>query len=309
MTLENKIEKSDLARDALYEKVNTIAEELDDKKQDVLVSATNIKTVNGETLLGGGDLEIKGGGSGRNVGDIFYTTRQDSELNGAVECDGSEYNTGDFTGAESISDLLMRGKIMSVPYFQYEMSISNTGFCEYFAFDGHSTFRVPTLPTVIMRSDQAAVVGNGMALGLTDGTKNGGFTTGTSITQSATGNLTTYGKPVGTTPTSSTAASKLNTNVAVGVTTDPEYSGLVANIDSAVAEYRAMVQLANSATDEAVITATSALVEINRLSQSLNEINAELGNFAKIDGSNYANSSLEDIVNDRIVMTTITYLE
>lgn len=34
------------------------------KKQDALVSGTNIKTVNGQSLLGSGDIEIKGGGDG-----------------------------------------------------------------------------------------------------------------------------------------------------------------------------------------------------------------------------------------------------
>lgn len=279
-------------------------------KDDVIANTSEIaelKEIVNNIGTGGGDSSS--GGSGRNVGDIFYTTRQDSELNGAVECNGATYNIGDFTGTESISELLLSRKIMYVPFFQYEMSIEDRGFCEYFAYDGHETFKVPTLPTVILASNQAPVVGNGMALGLTDGVKNGGFTTGTSITTTATGNLTTYGQPVGTTPTSSTAASKLDTNVAIGITTDPTKSGMVANLDTIAVEYRAMVQLANEATDEAVITATNALVEINRLSQSLNEINAELENFAKIDGSNYANSSLEDIVNERIVMTTITYLE
>lgn len=35
-----------------------------DAKQDALVSGTNIKTVNGESLLGGGNIEIQGGGGG-----------------------------------------------------------------------------------------------------------------------------------------------------------------------------------------------------------------------------------------------------
>lgn len=32
-------------------------------KQDTLVSGTNIKTVNGQTLLGEGNIEIQGGGT------------------------------------------------------------------------------------------------------------------------------------------------------------------------------------------------------------------------------------------------------
>ena len=35
-----------------------------DKKQPLLVSGTNIKTINGQSILGEGDLEISGGGSG-----------------------------------------------------------------------------------------------------------------------------------------------------------------------------------------------------------------------------------------------------
>lgn len=37
--------------------------EIIDDKQDNLVSGTNIKTINGNSLLGGGDMTISGGGS------------------------------------------------------------------------------------------------------------------------------------------------------------------------------------------------------------------------------------------------------
>lgn len=199
------------------------------------------------------------GSSSRNVGDIFYTTRLDTELNGAVECDGSIYNIDDFIGEETIANLLTQHKIQFVNFTTYENILRTKGSCEYFGWENGNNFRVPTLPCVILAGNQSPVVGNGMALGLTDGSKNGGFTTGTTITQSATGNLTNYGKPVGTTPSSSTAANKLATNVAVGVTTDPNYSGLVVDLDYLGLEYKAMVQLATGATDDALITATTVL--------------------------------------------------
>ena len=41
-----------------------------DTKQDKLVSGTNIKTINNESLLGEGNIEVKSGGSGLEVGDI-----------------------------------------------------------------------------------------------------------------------------------------------------------------------------------------------------------------------------------------------
>ena len=46
-------------------------------KQDVLVSGTNIKTINGETLLGEGNIEIQGGGSSINVVQTTGTSTAD----------------------------------------------------------------------------------------------------------------------------------------------------------------------------------------------------------------------------------------
>ena len=43
----------------VIDKVNEII----DDKQDTLVSGTNIKTINGTSLLGSGNIEIQGGGS------------------------------------------------------------------------------------------------------------------------------------------------------------------------------------------------------------------------------------------------------
>lgn len=74
--LELKVDKTvyeaDKATFALKTEIPSIeglvtSEELQtglDEKQDTLVSGTNIKTINGETLLGEGNIEIQGGGSG-----------------------------------------------------------------------------------------------------------------------------------------------------------------------------------------------------------------------------------------------------
>lgn len=55
---ENNNFTSDDVEGALSEAGNKIK-----NKQDKLVSGTNIKTINGESLLGNGDIEITGGGS------------------------------------------------------------------------------------------------------------------------------------------------------------------------------------------------------------------------------------------------------
>ena len=49
---------------ALALRIATEFNSLRSQKQDALVSGTNIKTVNGESLLGSGDIEVQGGGGG-----------------------------------------------------------------------------------------------------------------------------------------------------------------------------------------------------------------------------------------------------
>lgn len=48
--------------------LNTDVSQLYEEKQDALVSGTNIKTINGDSLLGSGNISISGGGSGTITG-------------------------------------------------------------------------------------------------------------------------------------------------------------------------------------------------------------------------------------------------
>lgn len=267
MSLNNKIEKTDLAREALYDKVNAIAEELDEKKQDNLVSGTNIKTINGESIVGSGDLEIKsGGGSGRNVGDIFYTIRTDNELNGAVECNGGTYNIGDFEGQQSIGVLLNSGSLPYVSLSEYENLIIENGSCRAFGWDGGTTFKVPTLQDVYIEAGNAesngefiseslpnitgAFTNNGNAR---DGSSvSGAFSIKTQTGLSSNGNTSTTGGEY------DFDASRVSSTYQDGAKVRPDS-----------VRYRAMVQLANSTTDEAVITATSALEQISEISPTI----------------------------------------
>lgn len=78
---------------------------------------------------------------------------------------------------------------------------------------------------VIPLAVSAPVVGNGMTLGLTDGTNNGGLLTSTANAQPLTVRQTNYGQDVG-----SSSGSGTLTGVTVGVTTDPEKSGMVSDL-------------------------------------------------------------------------------
>lgn len=55
----------------------------------------------------------------RNVGDVFYTTRSDDALNGAVPADGSIYNVSDFSGEADVPALLAAGKLPYVSMAEY----------------------------------------------------------------------------------------------------------------------------------------------------------------------------------------------
>jgi hypothetical protein len=206
------------------------------------------------------DIDAGGGGSGLNVGDTFLTMRNDNELNGAVECDGATYNTTDFIGSGSIGELLEAGKLDYISLSAYSTAISTKGWCDKIGWDGTGTtaFRVPTLNAHIVQTNNIPVVGNGMTLGLTNGTNNAGtvWASGAALDTKK----TQYGQPVSTTAQSSSGGI---TGV-IGITTDSSKSGIIADTSN-TAQLRVMIQLANGATDEALETCTSVLADVANL--------------------------------------------
>ena len=54
----------------LNKPISTATQTALDTKQDTLVSATNIKTINGQSVLGSGNIEITGGGSGYTKAEV-----------------------------------------------------------------------------------------------------------------------------------------------------------------------------------------------------------------------------------------------
>lgn len=221
------------------------------------VSPTNDNIVNKGYL----DAALINHGTGRNVGDVFLTMRNDNELNGAVECNGATYNTTDFIGAQSIGELLEAGKLDYVSLSAYSTAISTKGWCDKIGWDGtgNTVFRVPTLNAHIVQTNNIPVVGNGIALGLTDGTNN--MALGSSSNLSASPRTTTnYGDPIGTFANSYNGSD----DKTIGITTDGTKSGIIADTTD-TAQLRVMIQIANSATDEALETCTSVLADVATL--------------------------------------------
>lgn len=252
--IKGKIPQNATASNQLATKADLV------NKQDTLVSGTNIKTVNGESLLGSGNVQIDAGGA-MPVGAIFTTPRTGT-IEGAVEANGGEYNIADYSGEGSIGALLTAGSIAYVSKTEFQTRVANTGACDSFGWDGtgDTTFLVPKLkPWHVGKS--APVIGNGTTVGLTDGTTNAGL--GTNYTPSGYDVLSgtaNYGADVGTTTTDGT----LGAEKSIGITTDPTKSGMVADL-SETANLRVMVQLATGATDQALETCTSVLSDVSAL--------------------------------------------
>ena len=76
-----------------------------------------------------------GGGvsnSSHNIGDIFYTTRTDNSLNGAVECNGSQYNFSDFDS--NLQALFDDGKLPYLPISEFDEMVFDQGGCNSFGY-------------------------------------------------------------------------------------------------------------------------------------------------------------------------------
>lgn len=88
-----------------------------DNKQDTLVSGTNIKTINGNSLLGGGDIEITSGGAG-----TLNTTNTTAQSTNASESLGGNVNLHKVAKTGNFNDLLNKPATIT------EATISGWGF-------------------------------------------------------------------------------------------------------------------------------------------------------------------------------------
>ncbi|MBR5304950.1 MAG: hypothetical protein IKU37_09020 [Candidatus Gastranaerophilales bacterium] len=106
--------------------------------------------------------------------------------------------------------------------------VNGINYDEYWILDqDNMTFRTPL--TIATKSLSGTVVGNGLALGLTDGTENYGLSTRNINSNGGLGATTSgWGQPVGT----ATSGFTLNA-IATGVTTDSTKSGIIAEQSTA----------------------------------------------------------------------------
>lgn len=191
-------------------------------------------------------------GGARNIGDIFFTMRKDTALNGAVVCDGATYQTTDFSGAGSISSLLSLNKIPYVSLATYETLLTTNGSVGVFGWDGVGTtaFRVPSLNDIFVETGTAAQIGDYIAPGLPDHNHTYGYGAAVARDPGSYGSVES-----GLTLTYNTGnASASNSIYGNSNTVQPN-----------TVRYRAMVQLAVGATDEALETCTNVLADVAAL--------------------------------------------
>lgn len=225
-------------------------------------------------------------GTGRNVGDVFWTMRTDSSLNGSVECNGSTYNTTDFSGAHNIGQLLEDGKIPYVSLATYATLLSTNGAVGVFGWDGAGTtaFRVPSLNDIFIETGTAAQIGDYLPAGLPNIT---GKMAGEGVNSDANpaqgcfrgerdddygANQNGYGKA-----RNYFDASRSSSIYGNSTTVQPKS-----------VRYRAMVQLAISASDQAVETCTQVLSDVAGLKDANNFTATGKANIANLCMPNYA---------------------
>ena len=191
--------------------------------------------------------------------------RNDNALSGAVECNGATYNTEDFIGTGTISGLLTTGKIPYVSLAQYETLLSTQGSVGVFGWDGGNTtaFRVPSLNDIFIETGTAAQIGDYLPAGVPN--IKGSFTCsaapyGPGITASGAFTQTHGGASIDSGSGGQNGTISLDASLASDV-----YKNDVTTIQPNTVRYRAMVQLATGATDEALETCTQVLADVAEL--------------------------------------------
>ena len=226
--------------------------------------------INPETLatIGYVDAKIT---PGRNVGDIFYTSRLDTELNGAVEANGATYNVTDFRGEQSVPELLQAGKLPYVSLAEFAELVETNGSCRAFGYDGGYSFRVPKLNDVYLMAGTAETAGEFIGESLPNITGEllnmVGVTTQYSGTAKGALSFKSYSD---STFGGNGNAGRTDFFLDASESSSTYQDGAKVRPDSV--RYRAMVQLATGTTQEALITATSAIQQVaNKIDRQGNE--------------------------------------
>ena len=106
--------------------VQSMIDESVSGKQDTLISGTNIKTINNESLLGSGNIDIQGGGSSYTAGDGIDITNNVISVTGKVDTSAittsitSSSTDAQVPSAKAVNDKLGGLSIVKLTQAQYD---------------------------------------------------------------------------------------------------------------------------------------------------------------------------------------------
>ena len=202
----------------------------------------------------GQEEEFKSGGGGLEIGDIGFTQMAIDETKGKRRILNGQLIIQDqyvqFTNIIKESVALNPSLACTESEWQTEVTMNTFGLCGKFVIDDEGgTIRLPKYPNyfIVGLANIASVVGNGMTLGLTNGTNNLGLqAANSSINQALTVYDGNYGKSVGSTQ----SGTRYGNNNTLGVTTDPTKSGIEAQINKKQIAGQYFIQVATGAETE-----------------------------------------------------------
>lgn len=144
-TLKGRTTTAENDIDSLETRMTT-AEDNINKKQDLLVSGVNIKTINGNSIVGSGNVELTSAKSGGlPIGTIIPVNATSNYVpDGSLPCDGTEYIKSQFT--DLWNNYLSTSLLNTCTYTEYASNLSTYGQCAKFAVDtANNKFRVPLI--------------------------------------------------------------------------------------------------------------------------------------------------------------------
>ena len=216
-------------------------------------------------------------GESRNVGQIIPSTIPLTDaglhlLDGALISGSGIYS--DFV--DYIATLSSSNPECFDTEANWQAAVTANGVCGKFVYDSvNNTVRLPKYNSKIYTGGGTTQVkGNGMTLGLTDGTNNYGFQIGSDTYNYAIVAAGNYGQSAGTAKTTAPTI-----NLSLGITADGSKSGIIAdlaNITTSLNGYYYIV----------VATTTKTEVQVD-----IDEIAADLNGKADVDLTNVSNTS------------------
>lgn len=207
----------------------------------ILESLNNKADIDGGNFKGSGLEQVidkyleENTGSGLPVGTIFSHTCSSTFVpENSLPCDGAEYSNTQFN--DLWNNYLVANLLNTCTYAEYEQELSAYGQCAKFAINETTGyFRVPKIKDKVLTdiADTVDVKGNGLGLGLTNGTQNGTMVSSSVYEASGLAQTAVYGKAVGTAYDATKGGGFSTTEVVMGVTTDASKSGIIADTTNA----------------------------------------------------------------------------